>query len=97
MHEWIDSNWFAVDNRLIRSFCSISENPKSNQPATWHQRRSDLCKNGFSNGCHMDSWNCCKLENFVIPLVPVCGFKQPSRHVSVCERGKFKISFNFFP
>lgn len=64
------------------SLLSISEKPKSNQSETGWQRSGYLYQNGFSDGYHMDSWVCSKPESFIILVVPVCGFKQSSRHVS---------------
>ena len=65
----------------IMIFFSLLENSTSDQSATQHQCSCDLCQDGFSDGCHMDSGNCCKLESLVILVVPVCGFKQFTRYI----------------
>ena len=64
------------------SLLSISEKPTSNQSETGWQRSGYLYQNGFSDGYHLDSRVCSKPESFIILVVPVCGFKQSSRHVS---------------
>ena len=74
---------------------SLAGNSTNHPSTTKQQCGCNLLQNGVSYGLDMDSGNCCEREGFIILMVPVCDFKQPSRHV-LFYFFYFDLCFKFF-